>query len=492
MTKYKGKATKTLTRKRAEKLIGEHIVIPDGYSAIGEKAFANRREIISITFPSSLVDIGYGAFYACTSLKDITIPDSVTKIGEWAFYATALTNIAVSASVTKIGECAFVCCNFLADITVNSDNPSYSSQDGALFNKDKTTLIKIPAEKTGAYTVPDSVTELARYAIDECRLLAEITIPAGIKENLEIDIFNPFDHCMALERVTIDPDNPSYSSRDGVLFNKDKTTLIFYPPGKTDKTYVIPDTVTKIGVKAFEGNPYFTSVTIPDSVKKIESKAFSDCTGLTEMFIPASVEHIHQYVFSHCNALKVLTISGDNPNYTSEHKVLFNKDKTVLIEYSDREAEDDYIIPGSVKSIDWFAFCGCKSLKSVVIPEGVKHIGMHAFEGCSGLTEIMLPSTMTLIDHDTFSKCSNLRKITIPDSITEIDIGPVIEAYPFYGCHPEAVASYKGKTYKAVNLVCGYGKPYTNLPEDFYEAFNQTPPDPNTFTIVVSICSGES
>ena len=404
MTKNKQIATKIMTRKCADKLTGEHIVIPDGYTAIEAKAFASRRGVASISLPGSLTMIGYGAFDSCSSLKNITIPVNVTEIGGWAFYATALTSIVVPASVTEIGDYAFERCDSLTDITVSADNQNYASFEG-------------------------------------------------------------------------------------VLFNKEKTTLIFYPPSKADKTYTIPDTVSKIGDKAFEGNAFLTKVTIPESVRRIESKAFAGCSDLTEMFIPASVEHIHQYVFNHCDALESIIISEDNPNYTSEHKVLFNKDKTMLIEYSDREMEDNYVIPDSVKIIDWFAFCGCESLKSVVIPEGVESIGMHAFEGCRGLTEIVLPSSMTLIDHDTFSKCRNLRKITIPDSIIEVDIGPIIEAHPFYGCHPQAVATYKGKTYHAEELFSRI--PYTNLPKEFYEAFSQTPPNPNALNVIVSIGSDE-
>jgi len=69
---------------------------------------------------------------------------------------------------------------------------------------------------------------------------------------------------------------------------------------------------------------------------------------------------------------------------------------------------------------------------------------------------------MTFIGHDTFSECGNLKSITIPDSITEVDIGPIIEAYPFYGCHPQAVATCKGRTYHAEELFSRI--PYTNLP----------------------------
>ena len=457
------------------------VIIPDGVTHIGSYAFNECRSLTHVTMPDSITNIGYRAFSVCLSLKNIAIPDNVLKIGGQAFYACeSLTSINIPKNVTEIDEYSFYRCESLVDIMVSPNNPNFASSDGVLFNKDKTVLIKIPIGKTGAYIIPESVTELGRGAISECGLLTEITFPDNIK-GIDIDTFG---HCMSLKYITVGANNPECSSEDGVLFNKDKTELIEYPCQKPDKTYTIPDTVTIVGERSFEGNAILTCVKIPDSVKRIESKAFSDCKGLTDIFIPASVEIIRQYVFNHCDALKEITISEDNPHYTSVNKVLFNKNKTQLIEYSDREAEDNYVIPDTVTVIGWFAFCACESLKSVIIPEGVESIGMHAFEGCSGLTEIKLPSSMTFIDHDTFSKCSNLRKITIPDSITEIDVGPIIEAYPFYGCHPEAVATYKGKTYHAQELFSR--KPYTNLPKEFYEAIGTKPRNrKNTLTIVV-------
>jgi len=115
MDNNKRKATKTMTRKRAGKLTGEHIVIPDGYTVIGEKAFAYRKDIISVTLPDSLTEIGYGTFFGCSSLRNIPIPDGVTVIGEWAFHATALTSVAVPASVTEIGDHAFSSCDSLTE-----------------------------------------------------------------------------------------------------------------------------------------------------------------------------------------------------------------------------------------------------------------------------------------------------------------------------------------------------------------------------------------
>ena len=141
------------------------VTIPSNLSgypvtSIGNYAFRDCYELTSITIPDSVTSIGGGAFYECSSLTSITIPNSVTSIGTWAFrHCTGLTSITIPDSVTSIGNEAFAYCSSLTSITVDSANKHYSSQDGVLFNKDKTQLIQYPIGKASTtYTIPDSVT----------------------------------------------------------------------------------------------------------------------------------------------------------------------------------------------------------------------------------------------------------------------------------------------------------------------------------------------
>jgi len=125
----------------------------------------------------------------------------------------------------------------------------------------------------------------------------------------------------------------------------------------------------------------------------------------------------------------------------------------------------------------------------IVIPDGYTAIEAKAFASRRGVASISLPGSLTMIGYGAFDSCSSLKNITIPDSIIEVDIGPIIEAHSFYGCHPQAVATYKGKTYHAEELFSRI--PYTNLPKEFYEAFSQTPPNPNALNVIVSIGGDE-
>ena len=130
-----------------------------------------------------VTSIGDVAFFECTGLTDITIPDSVTSIGYSAFIeCTGLTSVTIPDSVTEIGLGAFAYCTGLTEMNVDQNNESYTSEDGVLFDKNKTALLICPAGKEGAYTIPDSVTSINDGAFAYCKGLTDVTIPASVTE----------------------------------------------------------------------------------------------------------------------------------------------------------------------------------------------------------------------------------------------------------------------------------------------------------------------
>ncbi len=129
------------------------------------------------------------------------------------------------------------------------------------------------------------VTSIGDYAFERCTGLESITIPDSV---ISIGT-NVFYGCSGLTDITVDNRNSSFCSESGVLFNKDKTTLICYPAGKTDSSYKIPDEVTSIGYSAFETCTELKSITIPDSVTSIGYAAFDNCIGLTSIYIPDGI-----------------------------------------------------------------------------------------------------------------------------------------------------------------------------------------------------------
>ena len=235
------------------------INIPDGVTSIEYATFWGCESLTSITIPNSVKYIGNCAFYNCSSLKSIVIPDGVTSIGYSTFWGcSSLTSVVIPNSVTDIEYVAFLDCSSLTDIVF-----------------------------------PDSLTSIGTAAFTNCSSLTSIKIP----KNLTIIDDFAFDNCSNLSEFIVDPKNPSFSSEDGVLFDKNMETLLTCPMTKSG-TYSIPSNVTSIGSSAFSGCENLTSIIISNSVTTINYGAFYGCSNLTSVMIPKSVTSIEDCVVS--------------------------------------------------------------------------------------------------------------------------------------------------------------------------------------------------
>ena len=358
------------------------VTIPGSVTSIDKDAFCFCRSLTSVTIPDSVTSIGRYAFSYCESLTSVTIPDSVTSIGDYAFYGCkSLTSVAIPDSVTCIGNCAFWKCSSLASVTIPDSVTSIGEY--AFSDCKSLTSVTIPDSVTSisnytfgsctsltSVTIPDSVTSIGEFAFRYCKSLTSVAIPNSVTSIGE----RAFSECTSLTSVTI-PDsvtsigvgafasctsltgiwvaegNSHYSSdASGVLFSKDKTTLVQCPGAFAACT--IPDSVTSIVGYAFAGCTSLTNVTIPDSVTSIGSHAFSYCKSLTSVTIPDSVTSIGGSAFGNCTSLTSVTI------------------------------------PDSVTSIGDWAFSHCTSLTSVTIPDSVTSINWYAFYNCKSLTDV--------------------------------------------------------------------------------------------------------
>ena len=258
-------------------------VVPEtlnGYkvTALDEGCFAENTELTQVTLPESLNAIGESAFYGCEKLTGITIPESVTAIGTNAFSGCAsLTEICVPASVTQIGAYAFDNTESVTAFEVASENAVYTAQDGVLFDKDMSTLLKYPeARPDTAYQVPDSCTAIADWAFIGSQFLEKIDLNrvTSIGEDA-------FYYCVKLQSIDI------------------------------------PEGVTELVGGAFCYCAELQSVTLPSTLKSIGENCFFSCTSLTEIELPDGLEAIHPYAFFHCTSLSSLTVPDSIVTMTS-------------------------------------------------------------------------------------------------------------------------------------------------------------------------------
>lgn len=229
--------------------------------------------------------------------------------------------------------------------------------------------------------IPDSVISIGDEAFQGCAMVS-VSIGSGLSS---IGAY-VFAGCTNLTNITMSSVNPNYSSTNGILFNENQTTLIQFPPGISGN-YNISNTVSGIGDYAFAGCTKLAGVTLPGSIVSIGTNAFFQCPDLTNITIPASVSSIGENAFGDCTNLTGITVNPLNSNFSSTNGVLFNSNQTALLEYPGG-LRGNYAVPGTVATINDYAFYFCPYLTNATIPANVSSIGFAPFEGCTGLTNI--------------------------------------------------------------------------------------------------------
>ena len=364
-------------------LCGYPVVAVDDY-AFGQSAWGD------IVLPEGLSSIGRRAFCMCYGANAITVPASVTFIGEEAFTDECAAMLRVTEGsyaaqyaeendipytydmeykVFRSGDWEYTLTGGAATIYRYNGEPDYDDD----WNVIPVDLV-IPDHLDGHPVTAIKHLVAPFEELHEPYKLAHLTsatIPAGVMEIQG----NPFAGSTGSSfggsifvRIGVAPDNPVYEDIDGVLFNKQQKTLVTYPSARAGD-YAIPDGVTGIGDNAFDGCKGLIGVTIPEGVMSIGDEAFYECEGLTSATIPEGVTSIGDYAFYRCSGLTSMTI------------------------------------PASVKSIGEGAFSLCEGLTSITILEGVTSIGDEAFYRCSGLTSITIPASVTSIEANPFSGC---------------------------------------------------------------------------------------
>ena len=406
-------------------------------TSIGSFAFYGCTGLTSITIPNSVTSIGRSAFYDCRSLTSITIPSSVTSIGGYAFDGcTGLTSV----HITDIAAWCGISFNSLS-----SSNPLYYAKHLYLNGEEVTEL-----------TIPNSVTNIRNYAFRGCTGLTSVNIPSSVTrigdnvfkgctglKNVVInggfynrytfkfkDIFGDqveeltlgkdvtrsyanFEGCTNLTSVTIHSDNidPSvfgsqvkkFTLGEGVTTIRQRAFFPGFPSGTFDhgeltfqptalEEVYLPSTLRTIGNWAFQFCVNLKRIHFQEGLDSISPGAFTYCLKLESLNLPASVRGFGEG--QGCLlACKDITLDETNPYLTLQDGVLFNKEKTILLQYPAAREGESYRIPDGVKTVLGYSFEGNSSLKSLTIPASVDSMGRCWYE-YTRLSEIRMESSV--------------------------------------------------------------------------------------------------
>lgn len=337
----------------------------------------------------TVVGVGERAFQY-TKAPTVTLPPTVTYVDYCGFYSCELSSIELPAALTTIGGYSF----------------AYT--------------------KLTSISIPEGVEELGASAFNRCDKLMSISLPSTL-------------------RVI-----------GGSCFYKVPFTTIALPEGletiqKTAflfsglESVTLPSTLRTIGEGAFQGTA-LTAITIPEGVETLGDECFYNCP-ISEITIPASVTAVGAGAFSGTN-LTEFKVAAGSKSFTVQDGILYNADKTLLVEFPAKSTITEYTLPAATlgicgeafdrtgiqkitvgskfRAIDGFAFCKSK-LAEINMPESLVFIGEQAFAG-TNLTKVVLPSALPLIQNAAFAECKSLSEVTIPSSVKNIQIRA------FYGC----------------------------------------------------------
>ena len=275
--------------------------------------------------------------------------------------------------------------------------------------------------------------------------IEKISIPKSV--TLIEDAFHLNRYHSSLKEINVDENNENYSSQNGILFDKEATTLFVFPNASSSMAYSIPNSVETISSYAFYGAKNLVSVIFGNSVTEIGAAAFASCSklaaislsskldiiganafngcsSLITIAIPQSVSSIGLAAFRNCERLVAITVNSQNEDYASENGVLFSLSetgaKTQLVAYPAAKSDKSYKIPDSVVVVASYSFFGAKNLESIEMGTVLLDIRAYAFSDCSALSSVTLGATVSNIGECAFLNCESLKNIRIGRNVNSI------------------------------------------------------------------------
>ncbi len=418
----------------------EKVILTEGVEKIEKQTFFNYENLKFIDFPASLSEIENRMFYDSENLlritvdsdnqhfvtdekgvlftkdmtelivypsaipnKEYSLPETVTTIRSNAFYRCEnLKKLNMPANLSGDFTHWFYCCDNIEEVTLPADSKNYScDKQGIIYSADTKEIVFVPT-KLKTLEFPEGVNSFTYDPIINNSAVTEIVFSETTEEITEY--LNRFPN---LEKITVNEKSKKFSSLYGVLYNKDKTELIWYPPMKSDKEFTVPDTVNRIN---FIRSAFLESLTVSDSVKTIEDDAFGVCKGLKYVHIGSGLEEFdyndefsvkHENIFVMCENLERIRVDPDNKNFViDEYGALCTADLTDIITLPANGKTEEYAINDSVIRII-NCFENCKNLRKLYVGESVEYMNIGeantetivGFSGCVSLEEITVSAS---------------------------------------------------------------------------------------------------
>ena len=417
----------------------ETVIMEEGVESIGVSAFQGCANLKNVTMPQSLKDIKDQAFYADPNLKQITVPSGVKTVGAYCFSGdtgltkvifengveelqnrvfegcTELSQIEIPESIKSIKNAVFTGCINLETINIDSKNQYYVYESGILLPKDKSEIIFISdkvLKQSSTFEIPSGIKYFST-SINNYQNITKLIIPQSLS------YINMEGIPSSISSIEVDSNNTNMTVENNCLYTYDKKELLLC--FTKEKTITLSEKLEKVGAYSFKSASNIEEIILPETVKSIESQAFKENKNLKTLKIGKNVSYIDP-IFKYMNGNGEVIIDEENPYYTIENNILYNKEKTELITVIER-IQGDFIVPENIQKIGDRAFHTQQNMTSIQLPTSLKEIG-DSFNFCYGLIEIDIPTNVEKIGGICFANATNLEKIKINKPANSIEGSP--------------------------------------------------------------------